>query len=186
MIPVMIDPSTVRLVVIGGGPAAVRRVSQLVGAGARNLTVFSPSPDQAMVEAAGSYLREALPSQDDFGGVGLAYVAGMDQETAGSVAQMARAAGVLVNVEDVGELCDFHVPGTVRRGDLLLTVSTGGKSPGLARRLVKVLAEYFGPEWGGRLDELSSARSEWIVAGCDRGTVVSRTDRMIEDQGWLQ
>lgn len=186
MIPVMIDPNHVHFVVVGSGQAATRRVSQLVTAGARNLAVFSPSPDHAMVAAAGSHLCKALPSQDDFRGVGLAYVAGLDQEASRSLAKMAGAAGALVNVEDVSELCDFHAPGTVRRGDLLLTVSTGGKSPGLARRLVKVLAEYFGPEWSGRLDELSSARSEWLLAGDDRSAVAGKTDRMIEDQGWLQ
>lgn len=185
MIPVMIDPNSVHVAVIGGGDAAIRRVSQLFSAGARNLTVFSPSPDQAMETAAGGALRKALPTQDDFRGCSLAYVAGLDPDMASSVAQMARAAGALVNVEDVIDLCDFHVPGSVRRGDLLLTVSTGGKSPGLARRLVKILAQGFGPEWGARLDDLASARSEWLLEGHDRGAVAGKTDRMIEDRGWV-
>lgn len=186
MIPVMVDPEAVRVVVVGGGDAAVRRVSQLASAGVRDLAVFSPSPDQAMTEMLGIGLRKTLPGPEDFHGVSLAYVAGLDQETAGSVARTARAAGVLVNVEDMTGLCDFHVPGTVRRGDLLLTVSTGGKAPGLARRLVKALAQYFGPEWSDRLDVLASARSEWLQAGLDRSTVAIKTDRMILDKGWLQ
>ena len=75
------------------------------------------------------------------------------------------ALGVLVNVEDVLPLCDFHVPAIVRRGDLLLTASTGGQAPGLARPLRESLAEQFGPEWTGRLKDLGLARAKWRAAG---------------------
>ena len=75
---------------------------------------------------------------------------------AAPLARAARAAGCLVNVEDVIELCDFHNPAQVRRGDLLLTVSTGGKSPGLAARIRSELARTFGPEWSDRLNRIAA------------------------------
>ena len=56
---------------------------------------------------------------------------------------------MLVNVEDRPALCDFHSVAEVRRGDLLLTVSTGGASPGLAARIRARLAAEFGPRMGG-------------------------------------
>ena len=59
----------------------------------------------------------------------------------------------------------FHVPAIVRRGDLLLTASTGGQVPGLARALREWLAEAFGPEWTGRLKDLSLARARWRSEG---------------------
>jgi len=60
---------------------------------------------------------------------------------------MARNAGALVNIEDAKPLCDFHVPSLVRRGDLVMTVSTAGRSPGLARRLRRHLEKLFGDEF---------------------------------------
>jgi hypothetical protein len=65
----------------------------------------------------------------------LLFVAGLDEGEARHLAARARAFGVLVNVEDVLPLCDFHVPAIVRHGDLLLTASTGGAAPGLSRAL---------------------------------------------------
>ena len=55
----------------------------------------------------------------------------LSSEISAALAGRARAQGILVNVEDEPLLCDFHVPATVRRGDLLLTVSSAGRSPGL-------------------------------------------------------
>jgi len=78
---------------------------------------------------------------------------------------MAREQGILVNVEDVPELCDFHVPATIRRGDLLLTVSTGGKAPGLAKLIREWLEKKLGLEWSDRLHELAQARARWRGEG---------------------
>ncbi len=70
---------------------------------------------------------------------------------------------MLVNVEDVLPLCDFHVPAIVRQGDLLLTASTGGTAPGLARALREHLAESFGPEWRERLADLAQERARFAA-----------------------
>jgi precorrin-2 dehydrogenase/sirohydrochlorin ferrochelatase len=81
---------------------------------------------------------EPVPVASDavsFDGLSVLYVAGLEPLAAGELARRARAARVLVNVEDRPELCDFHVPAIVRRGDLAFTVSTSGRAPGLARRL---------------------------------------------------
>ena len=77
------------------------------------------------------------------------------REPSARLVQLARDAGVPVNVEDVPELCDFHVPATVRRGDLLLTISTGGRAPGLSRILREWLEDRFDEQWTARLDDLA-------------------------------
>jgi precorrin-2 dehydrogenase/sirohydrochlorin ferrochelatase len=118
--------------------------------------------------------------------VGLLFVAGLDPQTARALAVRARAAGILVNVEDVPELCDFHVPAIVRRGDLVITASTGGRAPGLARRLREWLEERFGPEWDGRLQDVSQARAGWRADGLPPGEVAEKTRDMIAANGWLQ
>jgi len=77
----------------------------------------------------------------------------------------ARAAGVLVNVVDVPEQCDFIVPAQVRRGDLVVAVTTGGAAPSLSRRLRERLEEEFGPEWAPYLEALRAARERIMAEG---------------------
>ena len=79
------------------------------------------------------------------------WIVGLPDDEAAELAALARSERVLVNVEDRPALCDFHSVAEVRRGDLLLTVSTGGASPGLAARIRARLAAEFGPEWADRL-----------------------------------
>jgi len=66
--------------------------------------------------------------------------------------------GVLCNVVDVPDLCDFYYPAVVQRGALQIAVSTSGKSPALAQRLRKELEKQFGPEYEGWLEQLGEFR----------------------------
>jgi len=79
--------------------------------------------------------------------------------TRATVFDEARARGVLVNVMDDPQHCDFAAPAIVRRGELSIAVSTGGRSPALARRLRIDLEERFGPEWAEILDLLGEVRA---------------------------
>ena len=90
---------------------------------------------------------------------------------------------MLVNVEDRPALCDFHSVAEVRRGDLLLTVSTGGASPGLAARIRARLAAEYGPEWADRARPAARA-SRRRGAGTERD-VAALTDALLHANGWL-
>jgi precorrin-2 dehydrogenase/sirohydrochlorin ferrochelatase len=79
-------------------------------------------------------------------------------------------------------LCDFHSVAEVRRGDLLLTVSTAGASPGLSARIRARLAVQFGHEWGDRLALLRDRRTAWRGQGRD---VAAETDALLQASGWL-
>jgi precorrin-2 dehydrogenase/sirohydrochlorin ferrochelatase len=186
MIPLMIDPERVAIVVAGNGPAAERRVRQAREGGATAVAVFAPGDTERFVSLTDGPVHDRLPEVADLAGVDLLYVAGLDEDASFSLALMARDHKVLVNVEDARALCDFHVPGSVRRGDLLIAVGTGGASPGLARRLRRHLEEEFGPEWAERLQRLSAQRLKWIEEGADMATVAERTDAMIEKGEWLK
>jgi precorrin-2 dehydrogenase/sirohydrochlorin ferrochelatase len=68
---------------------------------------------------------------------------------------------------------------------MLLTASTGGKSPGLARRLKTSLEGHYPAEWEARLTELSTRREEWRAQGADFKALIERTNDVIDEKGWL-
>ena len=181
MVPVALDPTALAMAVAGRGQAASRRFRALRAGGAAELALFSDQPE-ALGAAAGEALRPWLPRHEDLQRVRVLWVAGLPRACAANLADMARAQHVLVNVEDRPELCDFHSVAEVRRGDLLLTVSTGGASPGLAARIRARLAGEFGAEWGDRLDALRQHRRAWRAQGCD---VAALTDALLQANGWL-
>lgn len=81
--------------------------------------------------------------------------------------QEAQRRGVLCNVVDVPELCDFYYPAVVQHGSLQIAVSTAGESPALAQRLRKELETQFGPEYEAWLDHLGEERDKLFVAKLD-------------------
>ncbi len=166
MLPILLTKAT-RVGLAGQGDGLGRRAALLVEAGIK--------PE----------LLPADAGEADLAGLKLLFIAGWDADAAASLVARARAAGILVNVEDVPSLCDFHVPAIVRRGDLVLSVSTGGRVPGLARRLRENLERQFGPEWSGRLDDLSEAREQWRAAGLAPQDVSRRTRERLAEKGWL-
>lgn len=167
MLPLTFDPRMVRAGLAGAGEGFERRRALLAEAGLEPVVV---SPD---TDAAG------------LGGVSLLFVAGLDRPVAERLASQARSQGILVNVEDVPTLCDFHVPAIVRRGAMTLAVSTAGRSPGLARRLREWLSETFGPAWAAHAEALGDARDQWRAEGLSPQEVSERTRAMIRERGWL-
>lgn len=167
MLPIALNPRMVRVGVAGAGDGLARRMALLSGSGVDTVSVAVDSSDAAL------HCLSVL------------FIAGLDRDVSADLARRARAGGVLVNVEDMPELCDFHVPAIVRRGALTLTVSTGGRSPGLAKRLRDWLQTRFGPEWDEHLETAGTARSGWRADGLPPDEVSRRTRDLIEKKGWL-
>jgi precorrin-2 dehydrogenase / sirohydrochlorin ferrochelatase len=167
MLPVTLSPHALKVGLAGPGEALDRRAALLAEAGVEARVLPLGAPDEAL---------EVLQ---------LLFVAGLPVGEAQLLAERARRLGVLVNVEDVPTLCDFHVPAIVRRGDLLLTASTGGQVPGLSRALRESLSEQFGPEWTTRLKELRLARARWRSEGHSLADVSKMVRAFVEQEGWL-
>lgn len=130
-----------RCVVIGGGQVALRKVVALCEVGARPV-VISPKACEALQSLAEEQGLEWIPRsyrRGDLNGARLVIAATDDPVTNEAVWQEARACGCLVNVVDDPAHCNFHVPATVRRGALTISVSTGGNAPLLARRTREAL-----------------------------------------------
>jgi precorrin-2 dehydrogenase/sirohydrochlorin ferrochelatase len=167
MLPITLNPHALKAGRIGAGDALARRAALLAEAGVEARLLPPDAPD-AVLES-----------------LSLLFVAGLGEGESRLLATRARALGVLVNVEDVLPLCDFHVPAIVRRGDLLLTVSTGGQVPGLSRALRESLAEQFGPEWTARLRDLAVIRARWRSEGLSPAEVSQMVRAKAESEGWL-
>ena len=185
MIPIVVDPKVTPLALVGRGELACRRLEALLAGGAEEIAVFSDEPSAELAALAGARLRRRLPSAEELARVRVVWIADLALGRAAPLAALARALGVLVNVEDVKAWCDFHSPAIVRRGDLLLTVSTGGRSPGLAARIRRQLAQSFGPEWAPRVRQLGARRELWRRRGRSLAELGRLTDALIDRRGWL-
>ncbi len=120
--------------VVGGGAVARRKVQSLLDVGAV-VTIVSPDFCDELRAFDGVRRIERPFEEQDVAGACLVYAATDDPAVNSAVAAAARKHGALVNVVDTPAECDFIVPSTLTRGDLTISVSTGGAAPALARRL---------------------------------------------------
>ncbi len=160
--PVNLKLAGRRCAVVGGGAVAERKTRLLIAADAA-VTVFSPAitPGLAslMEDRHLTWVSRAYAPGDLYNFF-LVFCATDQPDTNRQAAAEARTAGGLVNCADAPELSDFYVPAHIVHGDLLITVSTGGGSPALARRLKEEIAARYGPEYGHYLDLIAKLRPE--------------------------
>lgn len=165
--PICLDITGRHCAVIGGGRVAERKVRALMEHAAR-VTVISPevTEELAVFHAEGrlAWLKREY-REDDLADVFLVIAATDDPEVQRRVHAEADKHNILLNVADVPKWCNFILPATVRRGDLSISVSTGGKSPALASRLRKELEKQFGPEYEVLLYLLGRLRSDVLARG---------------------
>ena len=185
MFPVVLDLSRLPVALVGSADVARDRLVKLDSAGATSVTAYCCEPDAALITSAGFRLRQHHPDASELSLARVLLVAGLDDGSASELAATARALGVLVNVEDRTQWCDFHMPSTIRRGDLTVAVSTNGQSPRLARRVRRFIESLIGPEWADRVAEISRKRSAWRSAGEDHASVARLTDDLIDRRRWL-
>jgi precorrin-2 dehydrogenase/sirohydrochlorin ferrochelatase len=164
LLPIALNPDAISVGLAGSGEGLARRRQLLADAG------ISPV---------------SISQGTSLDGLSVLFVAGLGRADSERLATRARKQGILVNVEDVPELCDFHVPAAIRRGDLVLTVSTGGKSPGLAKLIREWLEHKIAPEWTGRLKDVASARAKWRAEGNPPSEVAQRTRDYVRERDWL-
>ena len=160
--PINLDIKKRKCVVIGGGEVALRKVNSLLHCRAK-VVVISPEVHPELQQLAKSkqiqinkrtYQAEVL--KDAFLVIG----ATNDNKINRRIADDAKKRNMLVNIVDVPELCNFQVPASIRRGTLMLTVSTNGKAPALTKYLRKQLEEQFGLEYAEYLELLGEWRKE--------------------------
>ena len=166
MYPVSLNITGRLCVVVGGGKVAERKVSGLLAACGR-VRVISPvltGSLRALADRGSVAWREKPYGAGDLDDAFLVFAATDQPAVQTAVQRDARAAGLLANIADAPEACDFQIPAAVRRGDLLLTVSTSGRSPAVSAMIRRQLECEFGEEYGLLTDLLGEARDR-ILAG---------------------
>ena len=165
--PILIDLQGKNVLVVGGGAVALRKIDTLLEHGARVhviARVLTPALDTYVKEGRIKSLGQEFKDEalDAFF---LVIAATDDRQLNHEIGTKAKAEGLLVNAVDQPSDCNFIVPSVLRRGDLLVAVSTSGKSPALARKVRKDLEGLFGDEYGHLLTLMGSIRSEVLSRG---------------------
>lgn len=153
--------------VVGGGTVAERKVKGLLIEKAE-VNVISPKATTGIAELAADgqcvWLRENYTASA-LNGAFLVFAATDSPQVQQQVSNDADSRGIPVNIVDSPELCTFHVPAIVRRGDLTLAVSTAGKSPAVAAMVRRRLEEQYGPEYEQLLQMMGDVRPFVLAAG---------------------
>jgi precorrin-2 dehydrogenase/sirohydrochlorin ferrochelatase len=150
--------------VVGGGKVALRKVEGLLACGGR-VTVVAPRINPDLRALDGVVIDERPWRPDDMDGMWLVIAATDDPSVNRAVYDAGQRAGVWVNGADDPANCSFTLPSVVRRGDLQVTVSTGGRSPALSTWLRRRLEGEIGPEYAVLLDLLATERDGLKAAG---------------------
>lgn len=160
--PVLLDLEGKKCVVVGGGKVAERKVESLLSCGAR-VEVIAPNSVDGLINLA-EIDRVSVTARSyqsgDLAGSFLVVAATDDPHVNSVVWEDATRQGLLVNVVDDPAHCNFIVPSVIRRGDLVVSFSTSGQSPALAKKLRKELEEVIAPEYGPLLELLGKLRDE--------------------------
>ncbi len=156
-----------RVVVVGAGHVAARKIEPLLDLGAE-VHVIAPAVGaevRAWADKGRCSLAEREFAPGDLDGAWLAFTATDDSAVNAAVHAAGEAARVWVNSADDPANCSFTMMSVVRRSDLVVAVGTGGRSPALAAHLRRLLNEELGPEYEVLLDLLSEAREAWRASG---------------------
>ncbi len=184
--PIFLNLSGRRVVVIGGGMVALRKVEALLEAEAR-VVVAAEHIDESLVSVcknAGGELIESEYSRDYLSGAALAIAATNNHELNKRIYKDCQALGILCNVVDEPELCDFFVPAIVKRGDLQIAISTNGRCPAYAALLRKKIEENFTDKHGEFLIELDVLRKYIIANISDTAKRKALLKKLVEDKSF--
>jgi len=179
-----------KCVVIGGGKVAARKVAALLDCGG-TVEVISPVLTEELQEhhrQGHLQWRQRSYRAGDLAGAFLVIAATDAEEVQAAVFAEASAANQLINVADVPPRCNFILPAVLSRGDLVIAVSTAGKSPALARRIRKQLTEAYGDEYGTVVEIMGLLRPVVLALGLGHGRNKEIFNALLSDEllGWVK
>ncbi|MFN2362974.1 MAG: bifunctional precorrin-2 dehydrogenase/sirohydrochlorin ferrochelatase [Halarsenatibacteraceae bacterium] len=168
-LPVFLNLEDKRVLVVGGGSVARRKIRALRTTGAE-IVIISPEIEPELIDMVEVGSVEWKPKRYEYGdleGFWLVIAATSDEKVNYQVYEEAEELIQLYNIADRPDLSSFHTAARVKQGDLQLAISTGGKSPALSAEIRKELAEKFGESFKEYLEFAGEVR-EWLLANAAR------------------
>jgi siroheme synthase-like protein len=164
LFPVFVKLERLRLLIVGGGNVCLEKLQAVVqNSPATPVTVVATrigAPVRALAQLHPNVrLLERPYHPSDLEYADIAIVAVNDREISESVARDAKINGVLVNVADTPDLCDFYLSSIIRKGHLKIAISTNGKSPTIAKRLKEEIGGMIPEEMESVLDNMQTIRA---------------------------
>lgn len=160
--PVCLDIKGKNCLVVGGGRVGTRKALSLAQCGAR-VTIVSPEITGSLENRENITLVRRAYDTTDLNGMMLVFGATNHRELNRQIWQDATEKNMLCNIADFPEACNFILPAVVRRGDLVITVSTSGNSPAFAKRVKKELENEFGEEYADFLFLMGKIRKKLLA-----------------------
>jgi precorrin-2 dehydrogenase len=163
--PVMLELAGRRCVVIGSDAVRDGKVEGLLAAGADDVLVVADGPAERLDDLEtfdGVEVERRAWNAEDLNGAFVCIATSRDPGERDAMAREARSGRVLVNLLDDIPNCDWATPSVVRRGELVVAISTGGASPALAKKLRLLLTDEFGEEWSEIVAVLRQVRAETL------------------------
>ena len=158
--PIYLDIEDHAVLIIGGGNVCARKAETMMKYGAR-VTIVSPEftgEIEAWARDGQLALKRKRYDASDLEGATIVIASTDDTSVNEQIAADCRARRIPVNVVDVTPLCEFIVPAIIDKGSVHIAISTGGKSPALARTLKEDLQRLIGPEYAEVNDLLGTLR----------------------------
>ena len=177
--PIIFDLTDRLCVVVGAGNVGCRKVRGLLAAGARVRLISTTTPaDTSLADQVDLQIKSFEPA--DLVDAVLAFTATGSGDVDMEVCSAARARGIPINSASNPAQGDFHLPATLRQGDLLMAVATSGRTPALARALRDRLAKEFGPEWADIVEILGCLRTRKLTGIREKTYSHTVLDKLLE------
>ena len=194
--PVYLDITNKRCVIVGGGDVAERKAERLLDFGAR-VTVIGKTLTPLLETMKREGRIEHIHADYDGALIGNAFmlIGATDRDDINTrISLDGKHKGILVNIVDDPAKCDFILPSLVQQGDLAIAISTGGKSPALAKKLREELEKRYGPEYEALLHMLGKLREKVVARGYAsdenkrlfEAVIDSDIIQHIQDKNWEQ
>ncbi len=170
LFPMFLKLEGKQCLVVGAGKIGEEKIRGLLETGARiRVVALEAGPAVREWASSGAIELELRHYQsDDLRGAFLAVVATSSRTLNERIYRESEQLGVLCNVVDVPDLCDFFYPSIVRRGDLQIAISTAGQSPSLAQKLRLQLEKQFGPAYADWVAELGATRKLILASDLEK------------------
>ncbi|MDS1030695.1 bifunctional precorrin-2 dehydrogenase/sirohydrochlorin ferrochelatase [Bacillota bacterium LX-D] len=162
--PVLLDLTQKKCLVIGGGEVAQRKVFSLLECDAE-IVLISPTITEKLQYLVKNHKISYIPREYNPKDLGLPFIvicATGNTELNLAIAAECSKRNILVNVVDSPDSGNFIVPAAIRRGDLCISISTGGHSPALSKKIRQQLESQFGEEYIKYLDLMEEMRKTVI------------------------